>query len=399
MVSGAARRPSALAVPAPWRHTGRVMFLSRSSLASLRAGGAVVLALFVGLCASRSYAGPATDDGGTQSNIVPPSSTCDRSEPFRRRPLNLTRNGRWIGLGVSYGPHRRHQRPGGPDPTDEQLLEDLRILAKHWSMLRVYSADDLTERMLGILRREKIPLKVMVGAWIDSEADASDEADATKRAGNSREANRRQLRNAVRLANEYQDLVIAVCVGNETQVSWTSHPVQPEVLTNYIRCVRKATSLPVTTADDFTFWTAPKSTALADEVDFIVVHAYAMWRGKKLAEALDFTKAQYAATRMRHPDYTIVLGEAGWATSKVDFGEQHELIKGVADEASQRRFFSSFTDWVDHDRVPSFYFEAFDEPWKGGDHPDEVEKHWGLYTVDRRPKAAVRQGGRGDLVP
>lgn len=372
------------------------MFIRRSSLATLRARGAVVLVLFVGLCASQSHAGLATDDGDTQINVVTPSSKCDRSEPFRRRPLNLTRNGRWIGRGVSYGPHRRHQRPGGPDPTDEQLLEDLRILAKHWSMLRVYNADDLTERMLGILQREEIPLKVMVGAWIDSESDAS---DATEQQKNAHEANLRQIRNAVRMANEYPDIVIAVCVGNETQVSWTSHPVQPEVLTNYIRCVRKATSLPVTTADDFTFWTAAKSTALADEVDFIVVHAYAMWHGKQLADALKFTKAQYAATRKRHPNQTVVLGEAGWATSKVDFGEQHSLIKGVADEASQRTFFSSFTDWVDRDRVPSFYFEAFDEPWKGGDHPDEVEKHWGLYTVDRKPKAAVRQNARGGPAP
>ena len=35
-----------------------------------------------------------------------------------------------------------------------------------------------------------------------------------------------------------------------------------------------------------------------------------------------------------------------------------------------------------------FYFEAFDEKWKGGQHPAEVEKHWGVYRSDRTPKPA-----------
>ena len=36
-------------------------------------------------------------------------------------------------------------------------------------------------------------------------------------------------------------------------------------------------------------------------------------------------------------------------------------------------------------------FEAFDELWKGSPDPMEPEKHWGLFTVDRRPKLAMRE--------
>jgi exo-beta-1,3-glucanase (GH17 family) len=39
-----------------------------------------------------------------------------------------------------------------------------------------------------------------------------------------------------------------------------------------------------------------------------------------------------------------------------------------------------------------FYFEAFDEPWKGGADPRDVEKHWGLYNENRTPKAAMAGG-------
>jgi len=45
--------------------------------------------------------------------------------------------------------------------------------------------------------------------------------------------------------------------------------------------------------------------------------------------------------------------------------------------------------WADAAGILTFVFEAFDEPWKGSADPLEPEKHWGLYTVDRRPKMAV----------
>jgi hypothetical protein len=42
-----------------------------------------------------------------------------------------------------------------------------------------------------------------------------------------------------------------------------------------------------------------------------------------------------------------------------------------------------------------FFFEAFDEPWKGDpNNPAGAEKHWGLFSVDRTPKK-VMQGGSG----
>ncbi|MEC9249739.1 MAG: glycosyl hydrolase, partial [Pseudomonadota bacterium] len=45
----------------------------------------------------------------------------------------------------------------------------------------------------------------------------------------------------------------------------------------------------------------------------------------------------------------------------------------------------------------TFVFEAFDEPWKGSPDPDEPEKHWGLFKLDRRPKRVMEErfGERG----
>ena len=45
--------------------------------------------------------------------------------------------------------------------------------------------------------------------------------------------------------------------------------------------------------------------------------------------------------------------------------------------------------WADAAGILTFVFEAFDEPWKGSADPLEPEKHWGLFTVDRRPKLVM----------
>jgi hypothetical protein len=73
-------------------------------------------------------------------------------------------------------------------------------------------------------------------------------------------------------------------------------------------------------------------------------------------------------------------------------GEQAKLIKGVPGEAQQKVFYEATRAWAEAEKFPVFFFEAFDENWKGGIHPNEVEKHWGLFRADRSEKLAVDSG-------
>lgn len=297
------------------------------------------------------------------------------------RSFVCTDDGVWIGAGISYGPHRDGQRPGEAGPTRQQIAEDLDTLRRHWRLLRMYGADEAAQTALEVIRVKDLGMKVMVGAWIDPEHGRN----AGKRA-----ANRRQIAKAIELANAYPDIVAAINVGNETQVSWSSHRVAPEVLIGYIREARSQTAVPITTADDFTFWLEPRSKSIAAEVDFICTHIYAMWRGEQLEDAIAFTQRQFEAVRKAHPDHQIVISEAGWATKKHTEGDQAKYIAGRPGEVEQKQFYDAFEAWTTRERIPTFYFEAFDENWKGGAHPNEVEKHWGLYNSDRTPKLALR---------
>ncbi len=309
------------------------------------------------------------------------------------RPFVVTLDGTWIGNAISYGPFRDGQHPGGPGPSREELREDLALMGRHWSLLRVYGAAGVTEDLLAVIQEDGLPMKVMVGAWIAVEEQLDEAGNVIEVLPETQAANQLEVDTAIRLSRQYPDIVRAISVGNETQVYWTGHRSRPEVLIRYLRQARTATTVPVTTADDFNFWNKPESNEVAAEIDFITLHMHPLWNGIQLEAALDWTRDIHASILAAHPTRTVIIGENGWATSKHTEGEQGELIKGIAGEPQQRTFYRQLRQWAQKEQVTTFFFEAFDENWKGGeDHPAAVEKHWGLFRADRTPKLALRPG-------
>jgi hypothetical protein len=308
------------------------------------------------------------------------------------RTFSQELDGRWIGNGIAYGMHRDGQSPSGAQPTRAQLTEDLELLSRRWSLLRMYDASPTAQLVLQIIREEKLPLVAMLGCWVAPEHTAVKGQEPGRGDAHPEgvAANRAELERCVQIANAYPELVRAIIVGNETQIDWSDHRCGPEVLIRALREVRARTTAPVTTADDHGFWSTEASLAVAAEVDFLDVHAYGMWGGQQLENALAFTQEKLAAVQQRHPGRLLVLGEFGWATQRSNEGEQAKLIKGRYGEPEQATFFEQARAWTTQAKLVNFWFEAFDENWKGGAHPDEVEKHWGLYKADRTPKQAVR---------
>ena len=312
--------------------------------------------------------------------------------PADHRPINFTINGTWIGGGVSYGPYRDGQSPDGDQPTRDQILEDLRIIEKTWPLIRLYGSVKVSGDVLSLIREHKLPIKVMLGAWVGGEVTFGPDGKVTGVVQNELEANRAEVAAAIRLANLYPDVVIAVNIGNETQVWWSAHRITPEILVDYIRQVRTAIKQPVTTADDWSYWIDPRSAQVAREIDFIGFHGYGLWTGHQLEQALPWLKAKYYEAQVVHPHHTIAITETGWATDYNPGEElQARLVKGTPGEAGQVEYYNTFTAWAKHNRIPYFYFSAFDENWKGGPDSREIEKHWGVYNADRSPKAAMRQ--------
>jgi exo-beta-1,3-glucanase (GH17 family) len=276
----------------------------------------------------------------------------------------------WRGPAIAYSGYRERQSPdSGFRPSQDQVAEDLRILARNWRLIRVYGTGRHGEDVLEVIRREKIDLKVMLGIWLGREPG-------------SEQNNARQIADGIRLANEYKEIVAAVNVGNEVLIGWTGHPVPEERVTRYVREVKAGVTQPVTVADNYVWW-RDEGAALAREVDFITIHTYPLWERKDIDEGLSYTIANYEDVRAVHPDKTIVIGEAGWAT----YTEGNLHVPRGGDERKQQRYYEELTEWAEKNEVTVFFFDAFDEPWKG----TGTEGHWGLFTVDRKAKPVMQK--------
>jgi len=284
---------------------------------------------------------------------------------------------KWYGNAIDYSGYREGQNPQlFKFPTQPQILEDMKILARHWKLIRLYGGDQHSQDVLEVIQRNKLDIKVVLGVWLDGRAGKEGE-------------NANQIATGIRLANTYKKIVVAVAVGNEILVSWSDHKLTEDKAIEYVEQVRKAVTCPVTIADDQLYWRLPDA-KLVDHVDFIILHAYPMWGREDIDTAMPSTIKAYESVRKAHPGKTIVFGEVGWASYSI--GDQH--VPRAGDEKKQKRYFEEINAWAKANNVTTFFFEAFDEPWKG----TGTEGHWGLFSADRKAKLAV-QPWYPDLMP
>ncbi|MDP8220298.1 MAG: hypothetical protein P9X26_03060 [Candidatus Stygibacter frigidus] len=307
--------------------------------------------------------------------------------PFAERDFKPYLDDKWIGEAVSYGCYRKGQSPGGEGPSKDEVYKDLTIISQYWNLIRVYNADDDTERILQVIKENNLPIKVILGIWLVNQ----DNDPAAK------EANIINALRCIELADKYPQIIAAVNAGNETQVFWSGHKMDSNDLIRYIRTLRLYTKIPVTTADDYNFWNKEESKAIADEIDFIITHIYPLWNGKTLDESIPWLDKTYNEISAFHNGKQVVLGEIGWATiynpDKKGPGEQGTLIKGEVSLQAQEKFLIQLDDWIIKNHVTTFLFEAFDESWKGGGEAsgaNEIEKNWGVFYEDRTPKVSFK---------
>ena len=294
------------------------------------------------------------------------------------------------GNAICYSGYRRDQSPGDKIyPSLEEIREDLLILQRNWRLLRLYDCSPHAERVLEVIRRERLAFKVMLGAYLGAEmnnygcpwgATYSEEQLEANVAENNAEVGR-----LVVLARGYEDLVFSVAVGNEATVDWTDHFVPVERMIELVRRVKRAVGQPVTFCENYVPWQY-KLRDLATELDFISLHTYPVWEYKHIHEAIHYTRDNYDGVARLYPDKSVVISEAGWATNSNGRGIQPHNTS----EELQQVYYGDLVEWTQAVGILTFVFEAFDEPWKGSPDPLEPEKHWGLFTVDRRPKQVMR---------
>ncbi|MCB0806548.1 MAG: hypothetical protein KDC05_12180 [Bacteroidales bacterium] len=294
---------------------------------------------------------------------------------------------------ICYSGFRSGQHPdrgeGAVNPSYEEVLEDLHILAEcGFKLIRVYDSGENTEMVLRVIRENNLDMKVLLGIWLRAELSNHETCEwltepiPEETLQHNKILNQQEIEQGIQLANTFHDVVVAVNVGNEALVDWNDHKVDTDTIISYVKYVKRGIAQPVTVADNYKWWD-DHGKSLSEVVDFISVHTYPVWEEKDIDEGLSYTIQNIKEVRKTIPDVPIVITEAGWATTASEFGER-------ASEENQLRYYNELMNWARRANITVFFFEAFDEDWKGDPgNPSGAEKHWGLFKVDRNPKKAA----------
>ncbi len=292
------------------------------------------------------------------------------------------------GNAICYSGFREGQQPGGIVPSYEEIKEDLLILENNWKYLRLYDCDEHAEIVLDVIEKEKLNFKVMLGAYIVAEKNnfgcpwgGTHPEDTLT---HNKAKNISQIKKLIHFANKYPDIIFSLSAGNEATVDWTDHYVPVESVIEYVKMIKKGAGQPVTFCENYAPW-YHKLKPLVEVIDFISIHTYPVWEYKNIHEALEYTKENYYSVANLYPDKPTIITEAGWATNSNGRGiEPHNVS-----EELQKIYYNDLVNWSNEEEILTFVFEAFDEPWKGSPDALEPEKHWGLFKVDRTPKAVM----------
>jgi exo-beta-1,3-glucanase (GH17 family) len=294
------------------------------------------------------------------------------------------------GKAICYSGFREGQRPGGVVPSYEEIKEDLLMLHHHWQYLRLYDCDPHAETVLEVIQKENFNFKIMLGAYIVAEANnygcpwggtySEDQLEENKL------INTTQIKKLIFLANKYPEIICCLSAGNEACVDWTDHYVPVQNVIEYVRMIKREAKQPVTFCENYLPW-LDKLRDLVDEVDFISIHTYPVWEYKRIHEAMEYTKQNYYAVADTYPNKPVVITEAGWTT----FSNGKGICPSNVNEEFQSIYYNDLVSWSEDANILTFVFEAFDESWKGSNEALEPEKHWGLFTVNRKPKKVMEE--------
>jgi exo-beta-1,3-glucanase (GH17 family) len=329
---------------------------------------------------------------------------------------------------ICYGGYRTNTRE--KQPTIAQIKEDLKLLeAINIKVLRTYNVhyEEVSNLLKAItaLKKEdpRFEMYIMLGAWIDCK-NAWTELPPIH--NEESERNAIEIEEAVRLTNQYPEIIKIIAVGNEAMVKWAaSYYVTPNIIlkwVNHLQDLKKQNKLPqsvwITSSDNFASWGGGGAEYHVEElkqlikaVDYISMHTYPMhdthynpvfWGIKEDEQQLS-EKEKIDVAMLRARDYTInqyesvvkymksigvnkpvQIGETGWASQSNEYyGAEGSK---ATDEYKSAQFYKLMREWTNKKGISCFYFEAFDENWKDKANPLGSENHFGLINLKNEAK-------------
>jgi len=329
---------------------------------------------------------------------------------------------------ISYGGYRGKSRE--VQPSIEDIKEDLQIMfAQGFRVIRTYDLHHpFAENTLKAISELKssdsdFEMYVMLGAWVQCK-DAF--TDLPIHNEEDLEGNKVEIAEAVRLAQDYQDIVKVIAVGNEAMVHWaTSYHLEPKYILKWVKYLQDLkingtinNNIWITSSDNFASWGGGSEEYHNDDldelirsVDYVSMHTYAFhdtyynpvfWNlsggsedlSKKdiiknaIQKSVEYELSQFNSVQEYihgiDSSKQVHIGETGWSSVASDlygYGGTE-----AADEYKLGLYYKMITDACVAKSISCFYFSAFDEPWKDSQNENGSENHFGLFTVHGEAK-------------
>lgn len=283
--------------------------------------------------------------------------------------------------GINFSPYTnfpvQNPPPTPPDFVPKDKIENLlAIVQTHTSWVRTFGAESGLEEIPEVAR--SMGLNVAMGAFLGPDATV----------------NANQINNLI--AEATAGFVDIAVVGNETQVFGTLTESQ---LVGYLTDVRQQlddaglTDVKVTTAEPFgTFVNdqpgsifntdgSLKKPDIIDKIDVVFLNIYPFFEdGIQITEAVSKLEEMYLAAvgsindAFPGENKQVVISETGWPSA----GDS-PATGGLPSLKNAIQYRRESTQWAKDNGVELFYFEAFDEDWKG---PGEFERHFGIWEAN-----------------
>lgn len=329
---------------------------------------------------------------------------------------------------ISYGGYRGKSRE--IQPSIEDIKEDLQIMfAQGFRVIRTYDLHHpFAENTLKAISELKnsdsdFEMYVMLGAWVQCK-DAF--TDLPIHNEEDLEGNKVEIAEAVRLAQDYKDIVKVIAVGNEAMVHWaTSYHLEPKYILKWVKYLQDLkingtinNNIWITSSDNFASWGGGSEEYHNDDldelirsVDYVSMHTYAFhdtyynpvfWNlssgsedlskkdiiKKAIQKSVEYELSQFNSVQEYihgiDSSKQVHIGETGWSSVASDlygYGGTE-----AADEYKLGLYYKMITDVCLAKSISCFYFSAFDEPWKDSQNENGSENHFGLFTVHGEAK-------------
>ena len=321
------------------------------------------------------------------------------------------------GKAIGYSPYRA-AGPCCETVSAADIDQDLALLElAGFNLLRLFGADPNTQLILDRAALNHPGTKFQLGLYLNGPTVAPACLEPI---------NKSQIATAVALANAHSGPagnVVTVSVGNETSLANNQGQTPTNAafcLATYVSTVRNQVTQPVTADDDWTFYAGrqrEKPDTVLPLLDFASIHVYPFlnadgwfWKATTspatlMNAALGWAKARFADvaayTHAIAPSMPITIGESGWkwrptnptgSTNPATMTIEDAFNPLIANPVNAKWYYDlmfgnplnqppnlPIAAWVGSAGGPVtiFYFNSFDETWKG------VDDGWGLWDKNR----------------